>query len=275
MNKLISYYLVVFFLVIFYTSCKKTEEIIKPPAPDFNKPNKGCLVTKTGDTLGFGAYNLDFTYDSKGNPETFAGVLKITYDAKGRLYRQLNNVNSDKNYVQWDYPDDNSFLPESSNSYLNGILTATSIFSYDDLGRLVKSDRIYVNGYAAGEYIWKYAYDTKNNVQTIIQEGIATPIFQAKTYDDKPNFTNANQWIKYILDDPGSGYILLNYSLFSANNATQWLIADKAVGFDTPLTVDCIYKYNPTDFVIKDSIVFRDPVNGDFSDVQSNLFKCQ
>jgi hypothetical protein len=267
MKKLLLYYATIVFIAILYISCKKNDTIV--PLPDFNNSNKGCLVTNTSDLSGFGAYDLAFTYNARGNPETFAGFLQISYDNKGRLLRQQNDGD---NYVQWEYDDDNTFLPAFSYNYANGIRTGTQFFTYDEQGRMVKSDRIYVNNYAQGEVIWEYTYDIKGNVQTIMQKGETVPLFKAISYDDKPNSTGANQWIKYILNDPGSGYLALNYLLFSANNATEWSLADNF--FATAPTVNCYYTYNAGGSVTRDSVVFHDPVNGEFYDIQTNSFNC-
>ncbi|MFZ1305834.1 MAG: hypothetical protein WAR80_08340, partial [Ferruginibacter sp.] len=146
------------------------------------------------------------------------------------------------------------------------------LYTYDNARKVIKTNLLYAYGASQGEIIWKYTYDANNNIQTIIDPVSGDTIIKVKSYDNKPNFLWGNQWIKYILNDPTSGYFPQNYFLFSVNNPLEWSINDNRSGLIIPV-VNAYYTYNSKGFAIKDSVVFRDPA-GDFEGVQTSVFTC-
>ena len=267
MKKLTIYCLQAILCSIMIYACKKTDTKPATEPSDFNKPNNGCLLNEAASIQS--NYDLLFTYNAKDNPATFAG-LPISYDDKNRLVKIQYSA---RTYREWEYKD-NTFLPAQSKVFTGNALVETDIFTYTNAGLLTKYDNIYANQYSAGEFIWQLSYDAKGNVTTINQPGATAPVFQATAYDDKPNFTNANQWVKYILLPSEAGYFNFPYLLFSANNATKWLLNDTRNGFINP-GIESYYQYNHKGFATKDSTIFHDPVNGDFTAVQTNSFTCQ
>lgn len=271
MKKLAFYCLLSLACISIIYACKKTET--KPaPVPDFNKSNNGCLLSEATDA----SIGIDFpiTYNAKGDPATFAGSA-ISYDSKSRLSKIQY---SSARYREWVY-NDNTFLPSRSNFYSDGGLAGTIIYTYDSSGRIIKYDAIYTSS----ENVWQINYDTKSNVSTIIVAdekgpisgfGVGDTVYKAKSYDGKPNFANANQWVKYMLPLPEMGYFLNIYLVFSANNATEWSVNDRFNAFIFH-SEQAFYQYNNKGFAVKDSIISKDPVYGDYTDVQVNSFNCQ
>jgi len=267
--KKIVFYLTALALISFIHSCKKNDGVTIPP--DFNQPNGSCIVTQTSDAAGFGLFgDLDFVYDVKGNPLKLNDFVTYSYDAKGRLVKD-----SSSQYTLTITYNDETFLPSATYRRLtsNNALVQTILYTYDNAGKVIKTNVLYVYGTSQGEIIWKYTYDNKNNIQTIIDPVSGDTIIKVKSYDNKPNFLGGNQWIKYILNDPTSGYYPMNYFLFSANNPLEWSINDNSGGLIVPV-VNAYYTYNNNGFAVSDSVVFRDP-GGDFAGVQTSAFTCR
>ncbi|MCY7293753.1 MAG: hypothetical protein LH615_16370 [Ferruginibacter sp.] len=250
-------------------ACKKNEVVAIPP--DYNQPNGSCIVTQTSDAAGLGVFgDLNFVYDAKGNPLLLNGFVTYSYDAKGRLIKE-----SSTQYTLTITYNDETFLPSATYRRFtsNNALVQTILYTYDNAGRVIKTNLLYVNAGVPGEIIWKYNYNTGNNIQTIIDPVSGDTIIKVKSYDNKPNFLGGNQWIKYILNDPTSGYFPMNYFLFSANNPVEWSINDNFGGLIIPV-VNAYYKYNSKGYAVSDSVVFRNPA-GDFSGVQTSVFNCR
>ncbi|MBK8520698.1 MAG: hypothetical protein WAT20_15495 [Ferruginibacter sp.] len=266
--KKIILYLSAIALISFIQSCKKNDAV--PGPPDYNQPNGSCIVTQTTDAASLGLFgDLDFVYNANGNPRSLNGFVTYSYDTKGRLVKD-----SSSQYTLTITYKDETFLPAATYRRVTSTnaLVQTILYTYDNARKVIKTNLLYAYGASQGEIIWKYTYDANNNIQTIIDPVSGDTIIKVKSYDNKPNFLWGNQWIKYILNDPTSGYFPQNYFLFSVNNPLEWSINDNRSGLIIPV-VNAYYTYNSKGFAIKDSVVFRDPA-GDFEGVQTSVFTC-
>ena len=240
-----------------------TDSVKAAPANP-GKPGS-CLLTETKDDQGL--YDITFTYDAKGNPATVSGG-QISYDYKARLAKVQYNSTY---YREWKYTD-NTSLPAISNVYNAGALVETDRFTYNGQGL---PDKVDENNYQTGEFTWQYDYDANGNVADISRTD-GGGWFYASGYDDKPNFTGANQWVKYILLAPELGYSIspaqsvYPYLLFSKNNARTWTLNSYYYYFAG-------YQYNDKGFAIKTGTSFRFFGLTTIFDghSQTNSFNCQ
>jgi YD repeat-containing protein len=240
------------------------------------------LITETNDNQ---AYDIKISYDNSGNPVTVTGNIfgftinsAVSYDTRGRLLKITYRPTAYREYVY----NDNTFLPAECkvyqpqvNSNSNVIeLVEDDLFTYNSTGLMTKYDVLYTNSYQSGEIVWQYAYDSNGNLTTITRPDQSTAVYNATGYDNKPNITGANQWLKYILLDPNNGYNFYYYLLNNTNNATNWTLNDPNASAFNPKILS-YYQYNSKGYAIKDSTVFFDPVNGNYTDVQINSFTCK
>lgn len=94
------------------------------------------------------------------------GVTLYTYNENGDIltFRHSGyNETGEVSFTEYTYSEDG--LKVSSRSYVNDVLTYSSEWFYDELGREIKSVRYDADGSA--DYVWEYEYDDEANTETI------------------------------------------------------------------------------------------------------------
>jgi len=241
--------LVIFFLFTLITACEKSIDVKYASINNTSASQQedarasrllncnNCLVTHT--STADGQFDIDFTYNKAGNPETISiagfGTITAQYD---KLFRLQKENYGNGTWADFKYKGLRDRLPDALYYYdpAFGGLNHIDSFKYDVKGELIerKTHYIYNNHIDDIVFTYTYSYHATGNVDYIdysfpvFRNPNGTLVYQTNgvlanaVYDNKPNYMTGSPWTKFLLFNTSYERNAHFYLLFSKNNAVKY-----------------------------------------------------